>query len=204
MWVCDPEFASRRLREITGEPLNSRSRILDPNKREITGVDCTECNSPLCAVWWPWLFVTEAGSHNLCMHDTECNSPLCAVWWPWLFVTEAGSHDLCMHDTECDSPLCAVWRSRLFVTEAGSHDLCMHDTECEHEDGGSENMDHWWHLQGEKKMTWYGSHINSLAPRRFEGNFRSIIFKLDLSEIDVWGISCEIALRCMSLDFTDD
>ena len=42
MWVCDPEFASRRLREITGEPLNSRSRILDPNKREITGVDCNK------------------------------------------------------------------------------------------------------------------------------------------------------------------
>ena len=29
-----------RQREITGEPLNSRSRILAPNKREITGVDC--------------------------------------------------------------------------------------------------------------------------------------------------------------------
>ena len=27
-------------REITGEPLNSRSRILAPNRREITGVDC--------------------------------------------------------------------------------------------------------------------------------------------------------------------
>ena len=26
--------------QITGEPLNSRSRILAPNKREITGVDC--------------------------------------------------------------------------------------------------------------------------------------------------------------------
>ena len=41
--VCDPEFASRALarqREITGEPLNSRSRILAPNRREITGVDC--------------------------------------------------------------------------------------------------------------------------------------------------------------------
>ena len=28
-------------REITGEPLNSRSRILAPKWREITGVDCT-------------------------------------------------------------------------------------------------------------------------------------------------------------------
>ena len=29
-----------RQREITGEPLNSRSRILAPNRREITGFDC--------------------------------------------------------------------------------------------------------------------------------------------------------------------
>ena len=33
--------AFARQREITGEPLNSRSRILAPNRREITGVDCT-------------------------------------------------------------------------------------------------------------------------------------------------------------------
>ena len=31
-----------RKREITGEPLNSRSQILAPNRREITGVDCTK------------------------------------------------------------------------------------------------------------------------------------------------------------------
>ena len=41
VWVCDPELASRGLREITGEPLNSHSRILAPNRCEITGVDCT-------------------------------------------------------------------------------------------------------------------------------------------------------------------
>ena len=29
-------------REITGEPLNSRSQILAPNRREITGVDCIQ------------------------------------------------------------------------------------------------------------------------------------------------------------------
>ena len=43
------------------------------------------------------------------------------------------------------------------------------------------------------------SHINSLAPGRFEWNFRSVI-----SVIDGWGIVCEIALRWMSLDLTDD
>ena len=32
--------AFARQREITGEPLNSRSRILAPNRREITGFDC--------------------------------------------------------------------------------------------------------------------------------------------------------------------
>ena len=33
-------WAFARKHEITGEPLNSRSRILTPNWREITGVDC--------------------------------------------------------------------------------------------------------------------------------------------------------------------
>ena len=56
--------------------------------------------------------------------------------------------------------------------------------------------------------TWAESHLrlswlNSLAPGRFEWNFRHIIFKLMLV-IDGWGISCEIALIWMSLDFTDD
>ena len=32
--------AFARKREITGEPLNSRSQILAPNRREITGVNC--------------------------------------------------------------------------------------------------------------------------------------------------------------------
>ena len=47
------------------------------------------------------------------------------------------------------------------------------------------------------------THINSLAPGRFEWNFRYIIFKWILV-IDGWGISCEIALILMSLDLTDD
>ena len=47
------------------------------------------------------------------------------------------------------------------------------------------------------------SDINSLAPRRFEWNFRHVIFKLMLV-IDDWGIPCEIALIWMSLNFTDD
>ena len=45
--------------------------------------------------------------------------------------------------------------------------------------------------------------INSLAPGRFECNFRSEIFKLTLV-IDGWGISGEIAHRWMSMDYTDN
>ena len=46
-------------------------------------------------------------------------------------------------------------------------------------------------------------HVNSLAPGKFEWNFREIIFK-QILVIHGWGISCEIALIWMSLDFTDD
>ena len=45
--------------------------------------------------------------------------------------------------------------------------------------------------------------LNSLAPGQFEWNFRHVIFKQILM-IDDWGISCEIALTWMPLDFTDD
>ena len=43
----------------------------------------------------------------------------------------------------------------------------------------------------------------SLAPGKFEWNLRYLIFKW-ISVIDGWGISCEIALIWMSLDWTDD
>ena len=42
-----------------------------------------------------------------------------------------------------------------------------------------------------------------LAPRKFEWNFRHLIFK-QIAVIDGWGICCEIAPIWMSLDFTDD
>ena len=45
--------------------------------------------------------------------------------------------------------------------------------------------------------------INSLAPGKFEFNFRHVIFEQILM-IDGWGFFCEIALIWMSLDFTDD
>ena len=45
--------------------------------------------------------------------------------------------------------------------------------------------------------------INSLAPGKFQWNFRYVIFKGTLV-IDDWDISCEIALIWISLDFTDD
>ena len=45
--------------------------------------------------------------------------------------------------------------------------------------------------------------INSLAPRRFERNFREVISKLILV-IDGWGISFEIVLTWTAQDLTDD
>ena len=45
--------------------------------------------------------------------------------------------------------------------------------------------------------------FNSLAPGKVERNFRYVIFKRILV-IDGWGISCEIVLIWMTLDFTDD
>ena len=44
--------------------------------------------------------------------------------------------------------------------------------------------------------------INSLAPGKFEWNFRYVIFKWVLV-MGGWGISCLIALIWMSFDFTD-
>ena len=45
--------------------------------------------------------------------------------------------------------------------------------------------------------------INSLAPGRFQSNFRKVIFKLTLVN-GGWGISYKIALRRMPQDLTDD
>ena len=45
--------------------------------------------------------------------------------------------------------------------------------------------------------------VNSLAPGKFKRNFRHVIFK-QILVIDGWGITCEISIIWMSLDFTDD
>ena len=53
-------------------------------------------------------------------------------------------------------------------------------------------------------ITWTNKeNINTLAPGKFEWNFKHVIFK-QILVIDAWCISCEIALIWMSLDFTDD
>ena len=52
-------------------------------------------------------------------------------------------------------------------------------------------------------LLWWRRTINSLAPGKFEWNFRHVIFKQILL-IDGWGISCEITLIWMSMDFVDD
>ena len=59
------------------------------------------------------------------------------------------------------------------------------------------------------KRKWYNilknisTDVNSLAPEKFEWNFRFVIFK-QILVIDDWGISCEIALTWKSQDLTDD
>ena len=45
--------------------------------------------------------------------------------------------------------------------------------------------------------------FNSLALGKYAWNFKQVIFK-QILVIDGWGLSCEIALIWMSLDFTDD
>ena len=62
----------------------------------------------------------------------------------------------------------------------------------------------WWTVHIQKKHK-YPSHwcINSLAPGEFELNFRYLILQI-ISVTDGWGISCELALRWMSLDLSDD
>ena len=50
---------------------------------------------------------------------------------------------------------------------------------------------------------WVIYFFNSLAPGKLEWNFRYVIFK-QILVIDGWGISCEIAITWMSLDFSDD
>ena len=45
--------------------------------------------------------------------------------------------------------------------------------------------------------------FNSLSPGKFEWNFRYLIFQITLV-INGWGISCELALRWMSLYLSDD
>ena len=46
--------------------------------------------------------------------------------------------------------------------------------------------------------------FNSLAPEKFEWNFRYLLIFQIISVIDGWVISCELVLRWMSLDLTDD
>ena len=63
-----------------------------------------------------------------------------------------------------------------------------------------------WHLQTFTSFVMRfvsGLSVNSLAPGKFEWHFKYLIFQI-ISVIDGWGISCELALRWMSLHFTDD
>ena len=60
----------------------------------------------------------------------------------------------------------------------------------------------WQSQQGISDGTVPTDWFDSLTPGRFEWNFGKVIFKLILVIVG-WGISCETAFRCMSLDLTD-
>ena len=62
---------------------------------------------------------------------------------------------------------------------------------------------HPWNIMMCDHYPWHKEHLNSLATGKSEWHFRYLIFQI-ISVIDGWGISCEVALRRMSLDFTDD
>ena len=57
----------------------------------------------------------------------------------------------------------------------------------------------WWYNCLEIRML----NLNSLWPGKFNWNFRWVLFK-PITMIDGWDTSCEIALRRISLDLTDD
>ena len=61
----------------------------------------------------------------------------------------------------------------------------------------------WSMINVRPSVDWFTRKVNSLASGKFEWNFRYLIFQI-ISVIDGWGISCELALRWMSLDLTDD
>ena len=71
-----------------------------------------------------------------------------------------------------------------------------------------------WTMEAKHQHPWYWSSwpgkpmphmviVNSLALGRFEWYLIQVIVKL-ISVIDGWGISCETAIRWMSLDLSDD
>ena len=85
----------------------------------------------------------------------------------------------------------------------------------EHDDNKNENEDDWFDFSSGTQLPrksyparppagpFFFFFFNSLAPGKFELYFRYLIFQI-ISVIDGWGISCELALRWMSLDLTDD
>ena len=58
----------------------------------------------------------------------------------------------------------------------------------------------WLFHQWQQCKSWC---INSLAPGRYKWTFRQVIFKL-ISVIGGWGNSCEIVIRWMLLELTED
>ena len=110
MWDCyraSREFGPSR--EITGEPLNSRSWILAPNWREITGVDCiySEVIAPLICgsmftvrwlpLWYVALYLQRGGCLlwyvALCLQWSGCPYDM----WLYVYSEVVASSDMWLY-----------------------------------------------------------------------------------------------------------
>ena len=134
VWDFDPwksrVWALARKREITGEPLNSRSRILAPKWREITGVDCiTKFSgfqwfvSSLCVIQNGQRILPQScGTSASIPVQMLCRScvphhclRLAHPWmWPWPYAPPgAGQKSWCVAGT-ADSAAWACWAATCY------------------------------------------------------------------------------------------
>ena len=95
-----------------------------------------------------------------------------------------------------------VWILTLSIHGGGRQKNSESENEAKHveAEGAAAQLSCW---DNERVISRHSDIINSLAPRRFERNFREGIFKLILV-IDGLGISCETVLTWTSQDLTDD
>ena len=131
----------------------------------------------------------------------EVNSvwPSDAIWWYWSGSTWAQIMAWCHEVPSHYLNLC--W---LIIRKVQWHSSDMSEDNFTRDTSAFNCWKEPWNYSSKisfKSLS--GQWVNSLAPGRFQFNFRQVIFKLILVN-GGWGISYEIALRWMPLDLTDD